>query len=156
MSVPSVGDGSLVTGAEELQAMQKPDFARAREVESGLTDDGDTVSISDMGRRRSAAMMSEGGELKDREGRGSDKREGGTVKVAVQMGGKSGDSSKEDAVDELKDTETDISKKEDEIEQVKTTFIGTDDDKERKLKELKQDLDDLKDTKKKLESELAS
>lgn len=62
---------------------------------------------------------------------------------------------KEETVDELKDTESDLRKKKDELQEVKTTFFGSEEDQARKIKEIKKDIDDLTDTKDELESKLS-
>lgn len=108
----------------------------------------DKVSISPEARQQLDALKNEGQGKEDRP-------ETPSQGTSLTMG-KSENDEKEDAVDELEETNSDIKKKEDEIQEAKTTFVGSEEERARKLKELKQDLDDLEDTQKELQSTLAS
>jgi len=112
---------------------------------------GDSVSISREGRDKAAAMQNSQA-ADSAEGREGEKT---TFTMRQGKGDEAGDADKEEAVDELKDTNSDIKKKKDELQEAKTAFFGSEEEQARKIKDLKQDIDDLEDTKKQLESELS-
>ncbi|MBG3875824.1 hypothetical protein FVW20_01980 [Desulfovibrio oxamicus] len=116
----------------------------------------DKVEISDEGRARAEEMKAGKAAAKDGGSVGDNKdEESRPLKIKTRSRGEASGVDKEDAVDELKDTESDIRTKEGELQETKTAFFGSGEEQAEKIKELKQDIDDLKDAKKKLESKLS-
>lgn len=149
MTVNPLGQESVLGQVDSSQREHKEENLNTQasnESTDGLVASSDKVSISPEARQQLDTQKGEG-------------KDGGQEKPAQTTAftmGKSGNDEKEDAVDELEETNSDIKKKEDEIQEAKITFAGSEEEKAQKLKELKQDLDDLEDTKKELQSTLAS
>lgn len=134
------------TAPEEVSgASKKADNAQRQESSF------DKVDISDEAREKAAQMKS--GKA-PKEGRGEDEQ-GGAFEMKKSSAKTTGNADKIDAVDELKDTNSEIKKKKDELQQAKTAFMGSEEERAKKIKELKQDIDDLEETQKQLESKLS-
>lgn len=151
MTVTPLGQESFLAQVDGSQRRPQEETANSPtdgDKAGGVAASSDKVNISPEARQQLDAKKNEGQNQ-------DEPREEQSQTTTLTMGRSKSDE-KEDAVDELEDTNSDIKKKEDEIQEAKTTFVGSEEEKARKLKELKQDLDDLEDTKKELQSTLAS
>lgn len=153
MVVMQLEPSGIPVQTEGLERPEKPVAPKGGKGETGNAPSGDTIAISDEARAKVESLRGDALQ-KDR---GDD--ESKDQSVTLTMGGsnqKSGEADKEKAVEELEDTDSDIKKKKDEIQEAKTTFVGSEEERERKIKELKLDLSDLEDTKKDLQSQLSA
>lgn len=110
---------------------------------------GDTVEISDQGREKAEAMRTG---VADQ----TTDSERTTLSMGARPARQPGETDKEGAVEELQDTDSDIKKKTDELESARRSSLGSEDERAAEVKKLERELRELRDTKKELQSDLAS
>ncbi len=152
MSILPVGINNIPVQMEESFESAAIEKTRRPEESRQPNNTHDNVEISKAGRAKAEAMKTEKAAGQTDED-GSEKSKSFTIKDRSE--GQNNNSDKEEAVDELKDTNSDIKKKKDELQEAKTAFFGSDEEQAEKIKEIKQDIDDLEDAKKELESKLS-
>lgn len=165
-SALQAGLGSGVEpGAERIAQAERLRQGEEHDRQGASEESFDSVSISSRGRELAAEMSERTGrgEESDNDRKGGKDRDdgeatqkGGQNLSGMSIGEEDTQSEKEEAVEELKDTNADLKDKKQELQEAKASSIGTEDEREQKIKDLKQDISDLEDTKQELESTLAS
>ncbi|WP_147819423.1 hypothetical protein [Salidesulfovibrio onnuriiensis] len=130
-----------------MQAAEKNEETRQRDKPvKEVAAEGDKLSISQEAKEKAAEMTSQESGDKSQAKSG----EGG---VKLTMGNQSGAEGASSG-DDLQDAQTEVSKKEKEIEELEANFIGSDEDRKRELSKLNRELEDLEDAEKQLQNQI--